>query len=97
MSFDLEDRTAIVTGAGKGQARELVPSNITVNCIAPAMTHAEFLAELSDAYIDERTQLITIMRLCPPEEIADMTAWVVSPRCSFTTGQVFDVTACRAT
>ena len=28
---------------------------------------------------------------------ADMTAWVASPRCSFTTGQVFDVTGGRAT
>ncbi|MDE2791438.1 MAG: SDR family oxidoreductase [Paracoccaceae bacterium] len=94
MSFDLEDRTAIVTGTAKGQTRELVPSNFTVNCIAPSMIRAEFLAELSDAYIDERTQLTPMKRLCAPKEIADMTAWVVRPHCSFTTGHVFDVSAC---
>jgi 3-oxoacyl-[acyl-carrier protein] reductase len=36
-------------------------------------------------------------RFCTAEEIANMTAWVASPLCSFTTGQVFDVTGGRAT
>jgi len=86
-----------VVGFAKGLARELQPSNITVNCIAPAITETELFAEMTPEYINEKKNLIPMRRFCTPREIADMTAWVASPRCSFTTGQVFDVTGGRAT
>jgi len=86
-----------VLGYAKSLARELLPSNITVNCIAPAITHTELFAEMDDDYIADRRTKIPMDRFCTVEEIADMTAWVASPRCSFTTGQIFDVTGGRAT
>ncbi|MEC8238399.1 MAG: SDR family oxidoreductase, partial [SAR324 cluster bacterium] len=45
----------------------------------------------------EKKSRIPMGRFCTPEEIADMATWVVSPRCSFTTGQIFDLTGGRAT
>ncbi len=86
-----------VVGYAKSLARELQPSNVTVNCIAPAITHTELFKEMDDDYIADRRGRIPMQRFCTVEEIADMTAWVASPRCSFTTGQVFDVTGGRAT
>lgn len=86
-----------VIGFAKGLARELQPSNITVNCIAPAITETDLFNEMSADYIADKKARIPMNRFCTAEEIADMTAWAASPRCSFTTGQVFDVTGGRAT
>ena len=86
-----------VVGFAKGLARELLPSDITVNCIAPALTGTSLLDGMSEDYIADRTARIPMGRLCDPVEIANMAAWVASPLCSFTTGQIFDVTGGRAT
>ena len=86
-----------VVGYAKGLARELQPSGITVNCIAPAITETELMEEMSESYIAEKKRLIPMGRFCRVEEIANMTAWAASPLCSFTTGQIFDVTGGRAT
>ena len=86
-----------VIGFAKSLSRELQPSNVTVNCIAPAITETELFDQMTPAYIAEKKGLIPMQRFCSLAEIADMTAWVASPLCSFTTGQVFDVTGGRAT
>ena len=86
-----------VIGLAKGLARELASDGITVNCIAPAITETELLAEMSAAYIAEKKSKIPMGRFCSIAEIADTVAWAASPRCSFTTGTVFDVTGGRAT
>ena len=86
-----------VIGYAKGLAQELLPSNITVNCLAPAITETELLEEMTDEYIEDKKSKIPMGRFCTAAEIADMTAWVASSKCSFTTGQVFDLTGGRAT
>ena len=86
-----------VIGYAKGLAQELLPSNITVNCLAPAITETELLEEMTDAYIEDKKSKIPMGRFCTAAEIADMTAWVASSNCSFTTGQVFDLSGGRAT
>lgn len=86
-----------VVGFAKSLARELLPSNITVNCIAPVMTETDLLAGMSPDYIADKRSRIPMGRFCETKEIADMAAWAASPLCSFTTGQVFDVTGGRAT
>lgn len=86
-----------VIGYAKGLARELLPGNITVNTVAPVITETDLLAEMSAAYIADRRSRIPMGRFCSSAEIADMTAWIASPRCSFTTGQTFDLSGGRAT
>ena len=44
----------------EGLARELQPSGITVNCIAPAITETELMEEMSESYIAEKKRLIPI-------------------------------------
>ena len=86
-----------VIGYVKGLARELLPSEVTVNCVAPVMTETDLLTGMSDDYIADKRGRIPMERFCKPREVADMTAWIASPLCSFTTGQVFDITGGRAT
>ena len=81
----------------EGLARELLPSEITVNCIAPSMAMTDLLDEMSAEYIADKKSRIPMGRLCTPEEIASVAAFIASPACSFTTGQIFDVTGGRAT
>ncbi len=86
-----------VIGFAKGLARELLPSQITVNCLAPAITETDLMEEMTEEYIRDKKSRIPMGRFCTTAEIADMAAWVASPQCSFTTGQVFDLTGGRAT
>ncbi len=86
-----------VVGFAKGLARELLPSDITVNCVAPALTQTDLLDDMSDDYLADRRARIPMGRLCTPSEVAAMAAFAASPDCSFTTGQIFDVTGGRAT
>ncbi len=86
-----------VVGLAKGLARELAGDNITVNCVAPAITETELFAEMTADYIADKKAKIPLGRFCTVAEIADTVAWAASPRCSFTTGAVFDVSGGRAT
>lgn len=86
-----------VLGLTKGIARELCADGITVNCVTPAMTETDLLTGMDPAYIADRKSRIPMGRFAGIAEIADMVAWAASPRCSFTTGQCFDVTGGRAT
>lgn len=86
-----------VIGFAKGLARELLPSAITVNCIAPAITETDLIIEMDEDYIREKKSRIPMGRFCTTDDIADMVSFVASPRCAFTTGQVFDVTGGRTT
>ena len=84
-------------GYVKGLARELLPSEVTVNCVAPVMTETDLLTGMSADYIADKRGQIPMERFCTPTEVANMVAWISSAECSFTTGQVFDVTGGRAT
>lgn len=86
-----------VIGFTKGLAQELAGSGVLANCIAPAITETDLFAEMSEDYIADRKRRIPMGRFCTIKEIADMTAFVASPECSFTTGFTFDVTGGRAT
>ena len=86
-----------VIGLAKGLAREVLPSDITVNAIAPSIAVTDLLDGMNPEYIADKKARIPMGRFCTPEEIANMAAFIASPACSFTTGQVFDVTGGRAT
>ena len=62
----------------------------------PILMDRHFMNDLMD-YIQEKKSRIPMGRFCKTSEIADMAAWVASPNCSFTTGQVFDLSGGRAT
>lgn len=86
-----------VIGFAKALAKELTDCNVTVNCIAPAMTETDLLKGMTQDHIDRMKAKIPMGRLVQVDEVAEMAAWIASPACSFTTGFVFDVTGGRAT
>jgi 3-oxoacyl-[acyl-carrier protein] reductase len=86
-----------VIGFSKALAKELVDADVTVNCIAPAMTETELLKGMTEEHIRNMRAKIPMGRLVQVDDIAEMAAWIASPACAFTTGFVFDVSGGRAT
>ncbi len=86
-----------VIGFSKALAKELALDNVTVNCIAPAMTATDLLTGMTAEHIRNMSAKIPMGRLVQPDEVGELAAWIVSPACSFTTGFVFDITGGRAT
>ena len=72
-------------------AKELGPSNITVNCVEPGVIDTEMNAVLDDA---TRRELCDETPLCPigkAEEVAAVVCFLASSDASFVTGQVLGV------
>ncbi len=86
-----------VIGLTKALSKEVIKSGVLVNAVAPAMAETDLLREMTDSYIQDIKSRMPMGRLATVEEIADTVAWIANPRCSFTSGQVFDVTGGRAT
>ncbi|MCW2277434.1 elongation factor P 5-aminopentanone reductase [Heliophilum fasciatum] len=75
-------------GMTKALAKELGPSNIQVNCVAPGVILTDMLAEYTDedrAALCEQTPL---MRLGQTEDVAAAVAFLASKDGDFMTGQV---------
>lgn len=82
---------AAVIGFTKALAKELGPSNIRVNCVAPGVIATEMNAALDQDTLDalrEETPLGCIGR---PEEVARAILWLAEEESSFVTGQVIGV------
>ncbi|MCI8303382.1 MAG: 3-oxoacyl-ACP reductase FabG [Lawsonibacter sp.] len=80
-----------VIGLTRALAKELGPSNIRVNCVAPGVIGTDMNAHLSPgdlAALGEETPLCRIGR---PEEVAEAICFLASGRASFITGQVLSV------
>jgi 3-oxoacyl-[acyl-carrier protein] reductase len=81
----------------KSLARELVPSNVLVNAIAPVITETDLFKEMTQEHIAAMRAKIPMDRFLRIEEIAAMVAWIASAECTFTTGATFDLSGGRAT
>jgi 2-dehydro-3-deoxy-L-rhamnonate dehydrogenase (NAD+) len=81
----------------KSLARELSPSNVLVNAIAPVITETDLFKEMTQEHITAMKAKIPMGRFLTIDEIAAMVAWIASPECSFTTGATFDLSGGRAT
>jgi 3-oxoacyl-[acyl-carrier protein] reductase len=81
----------------KSLGKELATSNITVNCITPAVIATDILQQMTQAHIDYMLSKIPMGRFGKTDEAAALVAWLCSEDCSFTTGGVFDLSGGRAT
>ncbi len=82
---------AAIIGLSKALAKELAPSGINVNCIAPGVIDTDMSAGLS---YEDRLNLcnqIPSMRLGNPDEVADLMLFLASDKSRYITGQVISI------
>jgi NAD(P)-dependent dehydrogenase (short-subunit alcohol dehydrogenase family) len=88
---------AALIGLTKSLAKELATYDISVNAIAPAAARTAILDQVTEEHINYMLSKIPRGRLVTVEEVAALIAWAASEECSFTTGQVLDISGGRAT
>ena len=82
---------AALIGLTKALARELAPSNITVNCIAPGVIDTKMNASLGEETLELLKEESPMGRFGTPEEVASLMTFLASDKADFITGQVIGV------
>jgi 3-oxoacyl-[acyl-carrier protein] reductase len=75
----------------KALAKEVGPSGITVNCIAPGVIDTDMNKALSDEDMAALSDETPLMRIGKPSEVADAALFLASDKASFITGEVLNV------
>ncbi|HZH61186.1 MAG TPA: SDR family oxidoreductase [Metabacillus sp.] len=75
----------------KALAKELAPSQIRVNAVAPGAISTKMLSHFSEQEIRDLSEEIPLGRLGHPEEIANTVSFLASDHASYITGQVISV------
>ncbi|MBO4229871.1 MAG: 3-oxoacyl-ACP reductase FabG [Clostridia bacterium] len=80
-----------VNGFTKALAKELAPSGVTVNAVAPGVIRTEMLSCYSEKDLEALRTETPAGRLGTPEDVADAVRYLVSEEASFVTGQILGV------
>ncbi|MBI4394191.1 MAG: SDR family oxidoreductase [Euryarchaeota archaeon] len=80
-----------VQGLTKALAKELAPSNILVNAIAPGAIETDILKADTPKVREWRKRVIPLQRVGRPEEVASVVSFLASPKSSYITGQIIHV------
>lgn len=75
----------------KSLAKELGPSGIRVNCIAPGVIDTDMLSSFSHEDKAAMAEQSLLGRIGTPEDVAQLAAFLASDRAGFITGQVIRV------
>ena len=78
-------------GMTKALAKELGPSGITVNAIAPGVIETDMNRGLSDEDIAALKDETPLMRIGLPRDVAEAALFLASDKASFITGEVMNV------
>ena len=82
---------AAVIGMTKALAKELAPSGIRVNCIAPGVIDTEMNACYDENTMSALAEKTPLGRIGSPEDIAHTVVFLASENASFITGQTITV------
>lgn len=80
----------------KSAAKETATTGVLINCVVPGVIDGG----LTEAASDEERRLflsrVPMGRMGRPEELGELVSWLVSERCSFSTGAAYDLSGGRA-
>lgn len=76
-------------GLTKALAKEVGPSNIRVNSIAPGYIETDMNKEFSEEVLEQIKQETPLEKLGKPEDIAKCVEWLIED--NFTTGQIISI------
>lgn len=79
---------AAVIGFTKALAKELGPSGINVNCVAPGVIKTDMCASLTEEDIDVLKEETPLERIGTPKDVAETVLFLASSGAGFMTGQV---------
>ena len=82
---------AALIGMTKALAKEVGPSGITVNCIAPGLIATDMNSSLSEEDIKAVVDDTPVMRIGAAADVADAALFLASDAASFITGDVLNV------
>ena len=82
---------AALIGLTKALAKELGPSGITVNCIAPGVIDTEMNSHLSDEDMASLVDETPLMRIGAPLDVANAALFLAGDGASFITGNIMNV------
>ena len=80
-----------VNGLTKSLARELAPSGIRVNAVAPGITKTDMVAALPPEMIEPLVKTIPLGRIGEPQDIANAFLFLASDLASYITGTILQV------
>lgn len=86
---------AAIISLTKSMGKELATDGISVNVVTPAVIDTPMPAAMGGA-VDRFAQAIPMGRVGEAFEVAELVAWLASPRCSFSTGAVYDISGGKA-
>lgn len=82
---------AAVDGFSKALAKELAPSNITVNSVSPGVIDTEMNHKLDKETIEALCDETPMKRIGLPSDVANMVLFLASEKASFITGQIIGI------
>ena len=80
-----------VVGLTRALAKELGPSCVRVNCVAPGVIDTDMNRHLGPEVLAQLGEDAPLCRIGQPEEVAEAVEFLASDRASFITGQVLAV------
>jgi len=81
-----------IIGLTKALAKELGPSNIRVNCVAPGVIQTDMIKEYDESSLEELKNQTPLMKLGQARDVASAVFYLASDDARFITGHVLNVT-----